>query len=88
MEFFAAAKDTIDKSVSYTGRGTGGISPGDFQKSLEVLFLLQETRWDILPRRLAYWKCMIFAYLIFSEAEYQLMYPDGVTPCKFHGWEM
>jgi hypothetical protein len=32
MEFFADAKEKIDKSVSYTGRGTGGHFTGRFPK--------------------------------------------------------
>jgi hypothetical protein len=58
-------KKQIDKSASYTGQGTWGHFTGRFPKEFRVVVspsTSKETRWDISPRRLVYWKWMIFAY--------------------------
>jgi hypothetical protein len=89
MEFFAAAKEQIDKSVSYTRQGTRGHFTGRFPKEFRGLVSPSRDTMGYFRKAAGVLEmddfCLPDFFVWYPESEFQQLYPDGVPPCKFHG---
>lgn len=86
--FFAAAKEEIDKSVDFVGRGRtrrfNGVFPfkytGVVSPSKDILSFFLDSKKPLLDMEDF---CLPDLFIWYPEAQYKEFYPDGVPPCKW-----